>query len=94
VHSSPSFLHFLPVRSVCSPSTLLSDTLYFTITVESKFHNHMHIQIVVVFWGFVPCGEIYSAYRRNVLPASSVRSSETPERATRITRLNLDKEPS
>ena len=33
-------------------------------------------------------------YRRNLLPTSSVRSSETPEKATLITRLNLEKKPS
>ena len=94
VHSSPSFLHVLPVRSICSPSTLLSYTLYFAFTAESKFLNHMHIQIMFVFWVFVACGEIYWTFRRNVLPASSVSSSETPEKGTLITRLKLDKKPS
>jgi len=94
VHSSPSFLRFLPVRSICSPITLLSNTLYFAFALESELYSHMHIQIVVVFCVFVPCGEIYSTFRRNVLPASSVRTSEMPEKATLITHLKLDKKPS
>jgi hypothetical protein len=69
-------------------------TRRFITALTTVRHLSLHIQIVAVFWVFVPCVEIYWAFRSNILPTSSLRSSDTPEKASFITRPKLNKKPS